>query len=147
MKGVASLMKSQLNLVRQARNGMPDVEVRVVTAQVRLACWHLLKKVVLIGGFAGSEALRDYLKKKLEKINSKHNSHIELITPTIRWDSSFELSYLYDWSYIIEMALESRLLQELSSLLWIRGMALLGFFDPAMESSVEKYMMTIFLVM
>lgn len=147
MKGVASLMESQLNLVRQARNGTPDVEVRAVKAQVWLTYWHLPKKVVLIGGFAGSEALRDYLKKKLEKINSKHNSHIELITPTIRWDSSFALSYLYDWSYIIEMALESRLLQELSSVLWIREMALRGNFDPAMESSVEKYMTTTFLVM
>ena len=42
------------------------------------------KKVVLIGGFAQSQALRDYLQKRLKKINEKHKSRVELITPSVR---------------------------------------------------------------
>ena len=42
------------------------------------------KKVVLIGGFAQSHALKDFLQKRLKKINEKHNSHVELIAPLVR---------------------------------------------------------------
>ncbi|OCK74689.1 hypothetical protein K432DRAFT_363277 [Lepidopterella palustris CBS 459.81] len=67
LQGVASLMESQLDLAREARNGPLNVE-----------------KVIVIGGFAQSPALRDYLQKKLKKINEKHKSRVELIAPSVR---------------------------------------------------------------
>ena len=40
-----------------------------------------LQKVILIGGFAGSITLREYLKDKLRKFSSKLEDPIELFAP------------------------------------------------------------------
>ncbi len=40
-----------------------------------------LKKVILIGGFAGSVTLREYLKAKLKKFSAKLEDPIELFAP------------------------------------------------------------------
>ncbi|KAF2502416.1 hypothetical protein BU16DRAFT_498059 [Lophium mytilinum] len=68
LQGVASLMESQLDLARAAKNGSLGV----------------VEKVVLIGGFGQSQALRDHLQRKLKEINGNHNSHVELIAPSVQ---------------------------------------------------------------
>jgi len=67
LREVFSLMKSQLDLARTGGDKRLNV-----------------KKVVLIGGFAESKTLRGYLQEKLKKINTKLNSKVELIAPSIR---------------------------------------------------------------
>jgi len=66
LREVFSLMKSQLDLARTGGDK------------------RVPQKVVLIGGFAESKTLRGYLQEKLKKINTKLNSTVELIAPSIR---------------------------------------------------------------